>query len=186
LSGEVRLADFTFAFQLADFFRFGVKYVEELYSQQPPKNSGGSWKCAFFPRAICICARANPNSILAALSTALSRALYSQFRHSTSRLLVEISLAVRTVEVFTLRLAHFHWQHPLSSVMLSSGSPRLQRRTRTILYTKFLPKLACPRGSSSSCQARHRKLSHRQSRTENLLGCTSRVAHSYSRSYGRT
>jgi 1-pyrroline-5-carboxylate dehydrogenase len=36
------------AFQLADFFRFGVKYVEELYSQQPPKNSGGAWKCAFF------------------------------------------------------------------------------------------------------------------------------------------
>ncbi len=33
-----------FRFQLADFFRFGVKYVEELYSQQPPRNSGGAWK----------------------------------------------------------------------------------------------------------------------------------------------
>jgi 1-pyrroline-5-carboxylate dehydrogenase len=30
--------------QLTDFFRFGIKYVEELYSQQPPKNSAGSWK----------------------------------------------------------------------------------------------------------------------------------------------
>lgn len=30
--------------QLADFFRFGVKFVEELYSQQPSKNSSGSWK----------------------------------------------------------------------------------------------------------------------------------------------
>jgi 1-pyrroline-5-carboxylate dehydrogenase len=34
---------------------------------------------------------------LAVLSTALSRASSSQFRHSTSRLLVEISLAVRTI-----------------------------------------------------------------------------------------
>ena len=23
-----------------------MKYVEELYSQQPPRNSGGVWKCA--------------------------------------------------------------------------------------------------------------------------------------------
>ena len=30
--------------QLSDFFRFGVKFVEELYSQQPPKNSPGAWK----------------------------------------------------------------------------------------------------------------------------------------------
>jgi 1-pyrroline-5-carboxylate dehydrogenase len=29
--------------KLSDFFRFGVKYVEELYAQQPPKNSAGSW-----------------------------------------------------------------------------------------------------------------------------------------------
>ncbi|KAG1719993.1 Aldehyde/histidinol dehydrogenase [Suillus lakei] len=28
---------------LSDFFRFGIKYVEELYAQQPPKNSTGSW-----------------------------------------------------------------------------------------------------------------------------------------------
>lgn len=32
------------ALQLSDFFRFGVKFVEELYSQQPPKNSPGTWK----------------------------------------------------------------------------------------------------------------------------------------------
>ncbi|KAG1755392.1 Aldehyde/histidinol dehydrogenase [Suillus lakei] len=31
------------AAELSDFFRFGVKYVEELYAQQPPKNSAGSW-----------------------------------------------------------------------------------------------------------------------------------------------
>jgi len=30
--------------QLSDFFRFGVKFVEDLYSQQPPKNSPGAWK----------------------------------------------------------------------------------------------------------------------------------------------
>lgn len=105
---EVRLADRTFAFQLADFFRFGVKYVEELYSQQPPKNSGGSWKCAFLPHALCICPCANPNSMLAALSTALWRVSSSQSRHSTLQLLVEISLEVRTVEFFPSRLAHYY------------------------------------------------------------------------------
>ena len=41
--------------------------------------------------------RAYPDSMLAASSTALSRASSSQFHHSTSRLLVEISLAVRTI-----------------------------------------------------------------------------------------
>ena len=30
--------------QLIDFFRFGVKFVEDLYSQQPAKNSAGAWK----------------------------------------------------------------------------------------------------------------------------------------------
>ena len=30
--------------QLTDFLRFGVKYVEELYAQQPPKNAAGAWK----------------------------------------------------------------------------------------------------------------------------------------------
>lgn len=29
--------------QLADFFRFGVKYAEELYGQQPPKNAQYTW-----------------------------------------------------------------------------------------------------------------------------------------------
>jgi hypothetical protein len=33
--------------QLADFFRFGVKYVEDLYAQQPPRNTAGSWKSVF-------------------------------------------------------------------------------------------------------------------------------------------
>lgn len=82
-----------------------MKYVEELYSQQPPKNSDGSWKCArSLSRTLCIYARANRNSILAASSTALSRALSLQFPHSTSQLLVEISLAVRTVENFPFRV----------------------------------------------------------------------------------
>ena len=36
----------TYARQLADFFRFGVKYVEDLYSQQPIKNAAGVWKYA--------------------------------------------------------------------------------------------------------------------------------------------
>ncbi|KAI5987781.1 Aldehyde/histidinol dehydrogenase [Pisolithus marmoratus] len=36
-------AEIDAAAELTDFFRFGVKYVEELYSQQPPKNSAGSW-----------------------------------------------------------------------------------------------------------------------------------------------
>ncbi|OJT09511.1 Delta-1-pyrroline-5-carboxylate dehydrogenase [Trametes pubescens] len=36
-------AEIDAAAELADFFRFGVKYVEELYSQQPVKNAAGSW-----------------------------------------------------------------------------------------------------------------------------------------------
>ncbi|KAF9000245.1 delta-1-pyrroline-5-carboxylate dehydrogenase [Cyathus striatus] len=36
-------AEIDAAAELTDFFRFGVKYVEELYSQQPPQNSPGSW-----------------------------------------------------------------------------------------------------------------------------------------------
>ncbi|KAL0950275.1 hypothetical protein HGRIS_010255 [Hohenbuehelia grisea] len=36
-------AEIDAAAELADFFRFGVKFVEELYSQQPSKNSAGAW-----------------------------------------------------------------------------------------------------------------------------------------------
>ncbi|KAG8863803.1 1-pyrroline-5-carboxylate dehydrogenase [Tulasnella sp. 330] len=36
-------AEIDAAAELADFLRFGVKYVEELYAQQPPKNSPGVW-----------------------------------------------------------------------------------------------------------------------------------------------
>jgi acyl-CoA reductase-like NAD-dependent aldehyde dehydrogenase len=36
-------AEIDTAAELADFFRFGVKYVEELYTQQPPRNSSGIW-----------------------------------------------------------------------------------------------------------------------------------------------
>ncbi|KIY51673.1 delta-1-pyrroline-5-carboxylate dehydrogenase [Fistulina hepatica ATCC 64428] len=36
-------AEIDAAAELCDFFRFGVKYVEELYSQQPPRNSAGAW-----------------------------------------------------------------------------------------------------------------------------------------------
>ncbi|KAI0737700.1 delta-1-pyrroline-5-carboxylate dehydrogenase [Daedaleopsis nitida] len=36
-------AEIDAAAELSDFFRFGVKYVEELYSQQPVKNSAGAW-----------------------------------------------------------------------------------------------------------------------------------------------
>ncbi|KAG0703932.1 Aldehyde/histidinol dehydrogenase [Suillus ampliporus] len=36
-------AEIDAAAELSDFFRFGVKYVEELYAQQPPKNAAGSW-----------------------------------------------------------------------------------------------------------------------------------------------
>jgi 1-pyrroline-5-carboxylate dehydrogenase len=36
-------AEIDAAAELVDFFRFGVKFVEELYSQQPPRNSGGAW-----------------------------------------------------------------------------------------------------------------------------------------------
>ncbi|KAH9998312.1 delta-1-pyrroline-5-carboxylate dehydrogenase [Russula vinacea] len=36
-------AEIDAAAELADFFRFGVKYVEELYSQQPSKNPRGAW-----------------------------------------------------------------------------------------------------------------------------------------------
>jgi 1-pyrroline-5-carboxylate dehydrogenase len=36
-------AEIDAAAELTDFFRFGVKFVEELYSQQPSKNSQGAW-----------------------------------------------------------------------------------------------------------------------------------------------
>ncbi|KIJ20426.1 1-pyrroline-5-carboxylate dehydrogenase [Paxillus involutus ATCC 200175] len=36
-------AEIDAAAELSDFFRFGVKYVEELYAQQPPRNSQGTW-----------------------------------------------------------------------------------------------------------------------------------------------
>ncbi|KIO31073.1 hypothetical protein M407DRAFT_68444 [Tulasnella calospora MUT 4182] len=36
-------AEIDAAAELIDFLRFGVKYVEELYAQQPPKNSAGVW-----------------------------------------------------------------------------------------------------------------------------------------------
>jgi len=36
-------AEIDAAAELVDFLRFGVKYVEELYTQQPPKNSPGVW-----------------------------------------------------------------------------------------------------------------------------------------------
>ncbi|KAL5487560.1 PUT2 [Sanghuangporus weigelae] len=36
-------AEIDAAAELSDFFRFGVKYVEELYQQQPVKNSKGAW-----------------------------------------------------------------------------------------------------------------------------------------------
>jgi len=35
---------YSYLLQLTDFLRFGVKFVEELYTQQPPKNTAGSWK----------------------------------------------------------------------------------------------------------------------------------------------
>ncbi|TFY79741.1 hypothetical protein EWM64_g4267 [Hericium alpestre] len=36
-------AEIDAAAELSDFFRFGVKFVEELYAQQPSKNSSGCW-----------------------------------------------------------------------------------------------------------------------------------------------
>ncbi|KAH8096642.1 delta-1-pyrroline-5-carboxylate dehydrogenase [Cristinia sonorae] len=36
-------AEIDAAAELSDFLRFGVKYVEELYAVQPPRNTAGSW-----------------------------------------------------------------------------------------------------------------------------------------------
>ncbi|KAF7984744.1 hypothetical protein HWV62_11693 [Athelia sp. TMB] len=36
-------AEIDAAAEFADFLRFGVKYVEDLYAQQPPKNAPGAW-----------------------------------------------------------------------------------------------------------------------------------------------
>ncbi|WWC60070.1 1-pyrroline-5-carboxylate dehydrogenase [Kwoniella dejecticola CBS 10117] len=36
-------AEIDAAAELCDFLRFSVKYVEELYTQQPPRNSNGVW-----------------------------------------------------------------------------------------------------------------------------------------------
>ena len=40
-----RLTGYAPIAQMSDFFRFGVKFVEELYAQQPSKNAPGAWKC---------------------------------------------------------------------------------------------------------------------------------------------
>ena len=37
-------AEIDSAAELADFFRFSVKYAEELYSQQPVHHAPGVWK----------------------------------------------------------------------------------------------------------------------------------------------
>ena len=37
-------AEIDSAAEICDFLRFGVKYVEELYAIQPPRNSPGIWK----------------------------------------------------------------------------------------------------------------------------------------------
>lgn len=36
-------AEIDAAAELCDFFRFGAKYAEEMYQQQPPKNAPGVW-----------------------------------------------------------------------------------------------------------------------------------------------
>jgi hypothetical protein len=36
-------AEIDAAAELCDFFRFGAKYAEEMYHQQPPKNAPGVW-----------------------------------------------------------------------------------------------------------------------------------------------
>ncbi|KAJ7653469.1 delta-1-pyrroline-5-carboxylate dehydrogenase [Mycena rosella] len=41
-------AEIDAAAELTDFLRFGVKFVQDLYAQQPTKNSAGAWK--FRPR----------------------------------------------------------------------------------------------------------------------------------------
>jgi 1-pyrroline-5-carboxylate dehydrogenase len=111
------------AFQLADFFRFGVKYVEELYSQQPPRNSAGGWKCAVFP--ICLHMGTDTGSTLAALSTAHSRVLFWRFRHSTSPLLVVISREVGIIYPFPFHLPHSKPTAPalVGNVVLWKPSP---------------------------------------------------------------
>jgi 1-pyrroline-5-carboxylate dehydrogenase len=37
-------AEIDSAAELCDFFRFGVKYAEDLYAQQPVHNAPGVWK----------------------------------------------------------------------------------------------------------------------------------------------
>jgi 1-pyrroline-5-carboxylate dehydrogenase len=36
-------AEIDAAAELTDFLRFGVKYAEDLYATQPPKNAKGVW-----------------------------------------------------------------------------------------------------------------------------------------------
>lgn len=37
-------AEIDAAAELTDFLRFGVRYTEELYQQQPPETTKGVWK----------------------------------------------------------------------------------------------------------------------------------------------
>ena len=86
----------TYAFdrsKLTDFFRFGVKFVEELYAQQPSKNSAGSWK--YVTLSAFDCSKLIDQST-AAQNTVPSRASSSQSPRSTSQQLAEISPEVRS------------------------------------------------------------------------------------------
>lgn len=46
-------AEIDAAAELVDFLRFNVVYAEELYAQQPPKNSPGVWKYNPFISQMC-------------------------------------------------------------------------------------------------------------------------------------
>ena len=79
--------------KLSDFLRFGVKYAEELYSQQPGKNAPGAWKCVYFVVIVTWLCSNWPDHV-AALSTVRSRDSSSPSHRLTSPPSVEIFPAV--------------------------------------------------------------------------------------------
>jgi acyl-CoA reductase-like NAD-dependent aldehyde dehydrogenase len=56
-------AEIDAAAELTDFLRFGVKYAEDLYATQPPKNAKGRSTASYWPLPLV-----RPSILEAALS----------------------------------------------------------------------------------------------------------------------
>ena len=169
--------------QLTDFFRFGVKFVEELYAQQPSKNSSGSWKCVAL-------------SVIQLFSTDGSILSRTEYRALEGFVLavspfnftaIGGNLPGSKLPSLTFHLPlNSHFPQPLpSSAMSSSGNPRRWRPIPTTSYTRFLLKQVSHLVLSNSSPAHPRRLSRKRSTIPVSLHCISRGALSCLKNSGR-